>query len=126
MTSRATRPMCVFGVCVLALATAGAQQKPDPRIGLKPGLHDAGEAAWNLERLANLAKPEGFFDPKTPAGTPTPPSATPRRGRPTQFRRSRERGQTPISRYSHLPRTPRAGTPISDGRQRPRSLRIHS
>src|SRR5438105_1285602 len=69
--------MCVFGVCVLALATAGAQQKPDPRVGLKPGLHDAGEAAWNLERLANLAKPEGFFDPKAPAGNPAPPERDP-------------------------------------------------
>jgi len=77
MKSRAARTMCVFGVCVLALATAGAQQKPDPRVGLKPGLHDAGEAAWNLERLANLSKPDGFFDPKAPAGNPAPPETDP-------------------------------------------------
>jgi len=45
----------------------------DPRIGLKAGFHDAGEAAKNLERLASMGKPEGFYDPKTPAGRVTPP-----------------------------------------------------
>jgi hypothetical protein len=45
----------------------------DPRIGLKAGYHDAGEAARNLERVATLGKPEGFFDPKEPAGTVTEP-----------------------------------------------------
>jgi hypothetical protein len=45
----------------------------DPRVGLKPGFHDAGEAAKNLERVASLPKPEGFFDPKAPAGNPMPP-----------------------------------------------------
>jgi hypothetical protein len=47
----------------------------DPRYSLKPGLRDAGEAAKNIARIANLPKPEGFFDPKAPAGTPTPPDA---------------------------------------------------
>lgn len=32
----------------------------DPRIGLASGLHDAGEAAWNIQLLANLPKPEAF------------------------------------------------------------------
>jgi len=32
----------------------------DPRIGLAPGLHDAGEAAWNLRHLATLPKPDAF------------------------------------------------------------------
>jgi hypothetical protein len=58
-----------------------AQQRPaapnDPRIGLKPGLRDAGEAARNMERIASMPKPEGFFDPKTPGGTPTPPERDP-------------------------------------------------
>jgi len=58
-----------------------AQQKPaapnDPRIGLKPGLRDAGEAARNMERIASLPKPEGFYDPKAPAGTVTPPERDP-------------------------------------------------
>jgi hypothetical protein len=32
----------------------------DPRIGLSPGLHDAGEAAWNMELVVNSPRPEGF------------------------------------------------------------------
>jgi len=38
----------------------------DPRIGLAPGLHDAGEAIRNLEKVATGFKPEGFFDPSNP------------------------------------------------------------
>ncbi|HEY7290080.1 MAG TPA: hypothetical protein VH583_09610 [Vicinamibacterales bacterium] len=48
-------------------------RKPDPRVGLKPGLHDAGEAIWNMEKLSSLPKPTGFFDPAAPAGNPSPP-----------------------------------------------------
>ncbi len=44
----------------------------DPRVGLKPGLRDAGQAARHMELLANLPKPEGFFDPSAPAGAPAP------------------------------------------------------
>jgi len=63
---------------VLSIA-GGAQQMPavpntgDPRVGLKPGLHDAGQAARNLELVSSLPKPEGFYDPKAPGGTPVPP-----------------------------------------------------
>jgi hypothetical protein len=32
----------------------------DPRIGLKAGLYDAGEAAFGLERLTSVPKPSGF------------------------------------------------------------------
>jgi hypothetical protein len=61
-------------VAVLAVSTQlAAQEKKDPRVGLKGGLRDAGEAAFNLERVASLPKPEGFFDPKAPAGNPAPP-----------------------------------------------------
>jgi hypothetical protein len=74
---RAIPALSAAAVCALALATVSAQQKPDPRVGLKPGLHDAGEAAWNLERVVNLPKPEGFFDPKAPAGNPAPPERDP-------------------------------------------------
>ena len=49
----------------------------DPRIGLKPGFRDAGEAARHLERIASLAKPDGFFDPKEPSGGPLPPEPPP-------------------------------------------------
>src|ERR1041384_2869085 len=44
----------------------------DPRVGLKAGLRDAGVAARNMELVKSISKPEGFFDPKSPLGTPTP------------------------------------------------------
>jgi hypothetical protein len=66
----------------------------DPRVGLKAGLYDAGEASFGLERLISLPKPAGFapdlasiaaFDaaptpPPPPAGTPPPrgPQSGPR------------------------------------------------
>ena len=54
-------------------AQAPASTPADPRVGLKPGYHDAGEAARNMQLVATLPKPDGFFDPKAPAGPPTPP-----------------------------------------------------
>jgi hypothetical protein len=33
---------------------------PDPRIGLKAGLTDAGVAAWNMRLVSNVPSPEGF------------------------------------------------------------------
>ncbi len=42
----------------------------DPRAGLKPGFDDAGEAILNLEKLASLPKPAGFFDPRNPYDLP--------------------------------------------------------
>jgi hypothetical protein len=35
----------------------------DPRIGLGAGWLDAEEASWNMELLANVPRPEGFYDP---------------------------------------------------------------
>src|SRR3954471_21105998 len=74
---KAIPALCVAAVGAVALATVSAQAKTDPRVGLKPGLHDAGEAAWNMERIAGMAKPEGFFDPKAPGGNPAPPEREP-------------------------------------------------
>ncbi len=42
----------------------------DPRSALSPGFRDAGEARLNLELVASLPKPAGFFDPKNPANLP--------------------------------------------------------
>ena len=42
----------------------------DPRAGLAAGLDDAGEVIWNLELLASLPRPDGFFDPQNPAELP--------------------------------------------------------
>src|SRR3954467_4615337 len=68
----------VAAVGAVALATVSAQQKPDPRVGLKPGLHDAGEAAWNLERVVNMPKPKASVAPRRPAGNPAPPERDPK------------------------------------------------
>src|SRR5436190_21655923 len=82
------------------LAMAGiAQDKPatsvtnDPRVGLKPGFRDAGQAALGLELVATMGRPAGFFDPKAPAG-----SAMGQRG---------NRGATPPA----APAAPAAPTP---------------
>ncbi|HZR23248.1 MAG TPA: hypothetical protein VFA59_06655, partial [Vicinamibacterales bacterium] len=72
-------PLTVASVLVTVTISVAAQQMPsapatnDPRVGLKPGLHDAGEAIKNLEKLASLPKPEGFFDAEHPSGTAAPP-----------------------------------------------------
>jgi hypothetical protein len=50
-----------------------AAAKNDPRIGLKGGLRDAGQAARNMELVSSLPKPAGFFDPKQPAGEASRP-----------------------------------------------------
>lgn len=42
----------------------------DPRAGLKAGFMDAGSAALNLELLASLPRPPGFFDPENPSDLP--------------------------------------------------------
>ncbi len=40
----------------------------DARAGLRPGFDNAGQAIMNLELVASLPKPPGFFDPENPAG----------------------------------------------------------
>ncbi len=42
----------------------------DPRAALAAGFDDAGQALLNLELVATLPKPAGFFDPQNPAGLP--------------------------------------------------------
>ncbi len=65
---------CGSIMVLVSLAAGLAQERTtpstDPRVGLKAGFRDAGEAARNMEVIASLPKPEGFFDPKTPAGAP--------------------------------------------------------
>ena len=64
-------------VCIGAVAAA--QQRPlvgdrsDPRIGLKAGYLDAGSIARNIELIKSIPKPDGFFDPNSPLGSPTRP-----------------------------------------------------
>jgi hypothetical protein len=74
-------------LCPLICAAQGVYTNPraasdDPRIGLKGGLYDAGEAASGLQRIASLPKPVGFGPGTTPpqaagniAGEQPPPPA---------------------------------------------------
>ena len=78
----AGRILCIAVVLVAMVLAGRAQERrpapasTDPRVGLKAGLKNAGQAASNLELVTNVPKPEGFFDPKAPAGEPTPPEST--------------------------------------------------
>ena len=96
MRSVAIRSLCCSAV-LLAIGIEGRGQEAakDPRVGLKPGLRDAGQAARNMELVASLPKPEGFFDPKSPSGEPTAP----------------EPAATPTPSGTTPPAEPAAGTP---------------
>src|SRR5215831_16254008 len=82
------RVLCFSAALLSAVALGVAQDRPapaaaqptnpnmnDPRVGLKPGFHDAGQAAKNMELVATLPKPAGFFDPSNPSGGPMPGAA---------------------------------------------------
>jgi hypothetical protein len=81
MRSVPIRVVCLAAVWLAVVMTGAAQERAasssDPRVGLKAGLFDAGEAAWNMERVSGLPRPEGFFDAAAPAGIPSPPERTP-------------------------------------------------
>ncbi|MDQ3070790.1 MAG: hypothetical protein M3R55_13805 [Acidobacteriota bacterium] len=75
MTVKALRFVSASVFAVLAGVSLAAQQPAppqapapivsnDPRVGLKAGITDAGIAARHMELVANLPRPEGFFDPK--------------------------------------------------------------
>ncbi|MGE3277669.1 MAG: hypothetical protein AB7O67_21345 [Vicinamibacterales bacterium] len=77
MRSVPVKLLCLSAAALFVVAqgaVSGQQaEKQDPRVGLKAGYLDAGEAAWNMERLSGLSRPQGFFDAENPAGDPTPP-----------------------------------------------------
>lgn len=61
-----------FVVASFSAADSQAQQQTsaanaaDPRVGLRAGWLDAGEAARNIDLVASLARPSGFFNPQSP------------------------------------------------------------
>jgi hypothetical protein len=69
------RAAVAAGAIAATAVGLGAQGQSDPRVGLKPGLHDAGQAARNMELLSTLPKPDGFFDPKAPVEPMIQPAA---------------------------------------------------
>lgn len=58
------RTLLALAAAVLCAAPSPAfaqAPSPDPRVGLKAGLMDAGEAAWNLKVLSKTPSPERFL-----------------------------------------------------------------
>jgi hypothetical protein len=56
------RVLCLSIMVLFVTLSGGAQEQPgnannkDPRVGLKAGFRDAGEAAMNMERLSSVPK----------------------------------------------------------------------
>jgi hypothetical protein len=106
--------VCLSAVLACAVAQGLAQEKgptastTDPRVGLKPGLRDAGVAAKNMELVATLGKPEGFYDPKKPAGETVPAE------RPQSEANASGGSATPASETPATPASPApAATPAT-------------
>ncbi|MEX2154334.1 MAG: hypothetical protein WD825_13425 [Gemmatimonadaceae bacterium] len=57
---RALKLSLALGLLTMAACARQATTTPDPRVGLKAGLMDAGEAVSNLKILANVPPPERF------------------------------------------------------------------
>src|SRR5437867_7141283 len=115
----AIRLVVLFGVLLSVVISGGAQQSPaapstnDPRVGLKAGLRDAGQAARNMELIASLPKPEGFFDPKAPGGIPTPPERPDREGAAAAGEAERAGGDPNRSTGDAAPETPAMRTLVA-------------
>ena len=56
------------GVEIERMNTIAVGLSDDPRSGLAHGLYTADEAILNLELIASLRKPTGFYDPANPTG----------------------------------------------------------
>src|SRR3981081_3386117 len=75
--------LCAGQTSAPASARPSAPSNPrasseDPRVGLKGGLYDAGEAAFGMEKIVSIPKPPGFApDNFIPITNPPPPLAGP-------------------------------------------------
>jgi hypothetical protein len=103
----AARILLFAALALSVVIQGGAQErlsagtaKSDPRVGLKAGLKEAGQAARNMELVSSMPKPEGFFDPKAPAGEPTPPERDPKEQEKQDEadKQAEARGETPAPR----------------------------
>ncbi len=59
-TSVLTSAAVALAAGLLGAQGSAAPPSPDPRVGLRAGLQNAGEAAWNLTRVASVTPPEKF------------------------------------------------------------------
>jgi hypothetical protein len=82
--------LCAGQTSAPASARLSAPSNPrasssDPRIGLKGGLYDAGEAAFGMEKITSLPKPPGFApDNFIPITNPPQPPEDPPPGEPAR------------------------------------------
>ncbi len=126
MTLPFVRWTCLVALALSAAITGHAQAPAssaaaaDPRVGLTPGFRNAGEAVRNMQLVATLPKPDGFFDPKAPAGPPLPPEqpekpgAAPETAADTETTSERQDGQpTQAARRQASTRKSRSPTQIS-------------
>jgi hypothetical protein len=112
--------IAIGGFVALGIAALSAQQKApdpnDPRVGLKPGLRDAGVAARGLELVSTRPRPEGFYDPKNPAGLAMPgerpANATPPAAQPPT---APQTGGAPATGPGPQPYAPNAAAPPGAG-----------
>ncbi len=65
--TRAVALCLVLGACARGAMVTNSPSSmsptppsPDPRVGLKAGLHDAGEASWNVRLLSNSPSTKGY------------------------------------------------------------------
>jgi hypothetical protein len=66
-------------ICAAQVFTNPRAGSDDPRVGLKPGLYDAGQAASGLQLVGTLPKPTGF-GPGNAVGNDSQPPAEPSPG----------------------------------------------
>jgi hypothetical protein len=65
---RWTAALALFGVaCATNTSNVStAPPSPDPRVGLRAGWFNAGQASWNLKLVSNTPPSESFINPSTP------------------------------------------------------------
>ena len=66
MTSVSIGRSACLTLFVALAATGASAQMADPRVGLRAGVENAGQAARGLELVAHLPRPAGFFNPENP------------------------------------------------------------
>ncbi|MBY0496843.1 MAG: hypothetical protein K2Y23_21750 [Cyanobacteria bacterium] len=113
------RGAAIAGVLAVAIATGSAQQKAadpkDPRVGLKPGVKDAGVAAMGLELVSTRFRPEGFYDPKNPAGLAMPGERPANATPPAPSPNAPQTGGAPNAAGAPQPYAPSSAAPPGAG-----------
>ena len=62
----ARRTLLAAGLTLASTAALAQAPTPDPRVGLKAGVYDAGQALWNLRLVSTSPRPAGFVVDSAP------------------------------------------------------------